>query len=103
MDSNYNLKVYEEVKDDLKFISSSRVRTKIIISLTEGTTKLKDLKEDLAVDSSTILHAMKKLEDKKLIYKKGDEYFISQTGMVIGLKLIDLIEMLYRVKTNHES
>lgn len=96
------LKLYEEVKDDLKFISSSAVRTKIIISLTEGTTKLKDLKKELAADSSTILHAMKKLEEKNLVYKKRDEYFISQTGIVIGLKLIDMIKMLFIFKNDED-
>jgi predicted transcriptional regulator len=101
-DSNYNLKLYEEVKEDLKFVSSSTVRTKIIICLTEGTTRLKDLKEDLGIDSSTILHAMKKLESKDLIYKKGDEYFISQTGIVVGLKLIDIIKMLFIFKEKED-
>ena len=96
------LKLYEEVKDDLKFISSSAVRTKIIISLTEGTTKLKDLKKELVADSSTILHAMKKLEEKNLVYKKRDEYFISQTGIVIGLKLIDMIKMLSIFKNDED-
>lgn len=102
IDSNYNLKLYEEVKEDLKFVSSSTVRTKIIISLTKGTTKLKDLKEDLGIDSSSILHAMKKLEDKDLIYKKDDEYLISQTGVVIGLKLIDIIKLLFIFKDNED-
>jgi len=100
LESDYNLKLYEEVKDDLKFVSSSTVRTKIIISLTEGTTRLKDLKEDLGIDSSTILHSMKKLENKDLIYKKGDEYLISQTGVVVGLKLIDIIKLLFMFKEN---
>ncbi|MDD1775343.1 MAG: DUF1724 domain-containing protein, partial [Methanobacterium sp.] len=88
--------------EDLKFVSSSTVRTKIIICLTEGTTRLKDLKEYLGIDSSTILHAMKKLESKDLIYKKGDEYFISQTGIVVGLKLIDIIKMLFIFKENED-
>lgn len=54
------------------------------------------------MDSSTILHAMKKLENRDLIYKKRDEYFISQTGMVMGLKLIDMIKMLFTFKENED-
>ncbi len=98
----YYLELYEQVKDDFKIVSSSGVRTKIIISLTEGTTKLKDLKEGLNIDSSTILHAMKKLKNRDLIYKKNDEYFISQTGKVVGLKLIDMIKMLFTFKENED-
>ena len=102
IDSTDNLKLYEEVKDNLKFIYSSTIRTKIIISLTEGTTKLEDLKKELDLDASTILHAMKKLENKNLIYKEGNEYFISQTGIVIGLKLIDIIKLLFIFKENQD-
>ena len=96
------MELYEQVKDDFKFVSSSSIRTKIIISLTDGTTRLKDLKEDLNIDSSTILHAMKKLENRDLIYKQNDEYFISQTGKVVGLKLIDMIKMLFTFKENED-
>lgn len=45
---------------------------------------------------------MKKLENKDLIYKKGDQYFISQTGLVIGLKLIDMIKTILTVKENQD-
>lgn len=102
IDTNYYLKLYDQVKDDFKFVYSSGIRVKIIISLTRGTSRLKDLKEDLNVDSSTILHAMKKLENRDLIYKKRDEYFISQTGKVVGLKLIDMIKMLFTFKENED-
>lgn len=102
MSSKDILKLYDEVKDNLKFISSSSVRTRIMISLTMGITKLKDLKEGMNVDSSTILHAMKTLEDQNLIIKTGDEYFISQTGKIIGLKLIDTIKMLFTVKRSEK-
>lgn len=54
------------------------------------------------IDTSTILHAMKKLEHRDLIYKQNDKYLISQTGKVIGLKLIDMIKMLFAFKENED-
>lgn len=100
MDSDHILKLYEEVKDDLKFISSSNVRAKIIISLNTGTTKLKDLKEELNRDASTILHAMRQLEDQNLIFKRDNEYVISQKGVIIGFKLTDMVKTLHTAKMN---
>ena len=98
MDSKNLLKIYDEVKDDLKFISSSRVRAKIIISLTGGTAGLKDLKEDLALDTTNILHAIKQLEKQDLIFKQKDNYFLTPTGIIMGLKLVDTIKTISTVQ-----
>ena len=42
------------------------------------------------------------MENRDLIYKQKDEYFISQTGKVVGLKLIDMIKMLFTFKENKD-
>jgi predicted transcriptional regulator len=100
MNSKNLIKLYDEVKDDLKFISSSRVRAKIIISLTSGTKELKDLKDDLSMDTSNILHAIKDLEKQDLIYKQEDIYNLSPTGIILGLKLVDIIKTISTVQKN---
>jgi len=100
MDSNEMLKLYDEVKDDLKFISSSGVRAKILINLTSGNTKLKDLKDDLDMESSTILHAMKRLEERDIIFKQDDNYFLSPAGTIFGLKLLDVMKTISTIKKN---
>ena len=94
------IKMYDEVKDDLKFISSSGVRLKIIISLTSGTKELKDLKEDLSIDTSNILHAIRDLEKKDIIFKQEDNYFLSSTGIILGFKLVDMIKTISTVQKN---
>ncbi|MBM4241593.1 MAG: DUF1724 domain-containing protein [Euryarchaeota archaeon] len=90
--------LYDEVKDDLKFLASSNVRQKIMLSLSEGSKNLRTLRSEIDLSSSTILHSMNRLENKNLIFKKGDLYFLSQTGKIIILKLIDLTQTLVSIK-----
>ena len=100
MSSKNLIKMYDEVKDDLKFISSSGVRAKIIISLTSGTKELNDLKEELTMDTSNILHAIRDLEKKDIIFKQKNNYILSPTGIIIGLKLVDIIKTISAVQKN---
>ncbi len=102
MNSKELLELYDDVKNDLKFLSSSSIRIKILISLSEEKLGLGELKEVLGLESSTILHGMRKLEDNKLIFKEGSKYCLSQTGKIIGLKLIETIKTLSVTKKNEK-
>lgn len=86
------LKLYEKVRDDLKFLTASDVRTKIIIVLNDGLKNLGDLKDETNLNSSTILHGMNQLEEKNLILKQSGGYSLSQTGKIVALNLISLIK-----------
>jgi len=90
--SNEILNLYEKVRDDLKFLTASDVRTKIIIVLNDGLKNLSDLKDETNLNSSTILHGMSQLEEKNLILKQSGGYSLSQTGKIVALNLIKLIE-----------
>lgn len=90
--SNEILKLYEKVRDDLKFLTASDVRTKIIIVLNSGLKNLSDLKDETNLNSSTILHGMSQLEEKNLTIKQSGGYSLSQTGKIVALNIINLIE-----------
>jgi len=92
---------FEEIKDDLKFIAASKVRVKILISLSQGPKKLSEIKKETLLSSSTILHGMNSLEQKKLVSKGMEGYFLTQLGKITALKFIKLIKNLYVLK-NHE-
>jgi len=91
--SNEILKLYEKVRNDLKFFTASDVRTKIIIVLNNGLKNLSGLKEETNLNSSTILHGMNQLEEKNLIFKQSGGYSLSQTGKVVALNIINLIKV----------
>lgn len=94
--------LYGEIKDDLKFITSSDIRVKIIISLNEGQKKLGDLKNEVHMRSSSILHSMSQLESRNLIIREFQSYSLSQTGEMVALNLIDLINSFSLMK-KHED
>ena len=93
---------YDGSADLLKFLTSSNVRTSILLSLNESSKNLTGLKQELNLESSTIIHSANKLEKRNLIFKNGENYSLSQTGKIFALKLISLIKTLNTVK-NHEK
>lgn len=91
MASENIFELYGEIKDDLKFITSSDIRAKIIISLKEGQKKLGDLKDDVHMRSSSILHSMSQLESRNLIIREFQSYSLSQTGEMAAISIIDMV------------
>ncbi|PAV05193.1 MULTISPECIES: helix-turn-helix transcriptional regulator [Methanobacterium] len=93
---------YDEAADLLKFLTSSNVRTGILLSLNESSKNLTGLKQDLNLESSTIIHGTSKLEKRDLIFKNGEKYSLSQIGKIFALKLINLIKTIDTIKS-HEK
>ncbi len=102
MSSEDIFELYGEIKDDLKFITSSDIRSKIIISLKEGQKKLGDLKDEVHMRSSSILHSMSQLESRDLIIREFQSYSLSQTGEMIAIILIDMINSFSLIKKHKE-
>ncbi len=102
------LNCYEEIKDDLKFQSTSSVRTKILISLSEGPKKTGELKELTGMRSSTILHGISELEKQDMVLRESDTFFLSEIGKIMALKSADMIKTSVSLKKfqrlwlNHE-
>lgn len=94
--------IYEEIGDNLKFIVSSDIKSKIIISLKEGQKKLSDLKDEVHMNSSTVLHSMSQLESRGLIIREFQGYSLSQTGEMVALNLVSVINSLYLAKKNKD-
>ncbi|MEN4096831.1 MAG: ArsR family transcriptional regulator [Methanobacteriaceae archaeon] len=92
--------LYEEVKESLKFLSISSVRIKIVLSLDEGSKKTSELRDELGLSSSTIIHSMNELEKRNLVFKEGENYLLSQTGKILTLKLIDVIKTIATVTSS---
>jgi len=102
MDSKGIYEQYNEASDLLKFLTSSNVRTSILLSLNESSKNLTDLKQALNLESSTVIHSTSKLEKRDLIFKNGENYSLSQTGKIFALKLVNLIKTIDTVKS-HEK
>ncbi len=98
MDILDTLNHYEDVKSDIKFVTTSSVRTNIILSLNEGDKDLNTLKNELNLESSAALHALKKLKGQNIIIKKENEYSLSSLGKLYAVKSENLFKSFYTIK-----
>lgn len=100
--------LYESTKIDMKFFASSDVRMKILMSLNDGPKNLAELRNDIHLSSSTILHGMSQLQGKNIIMRDSGNYSLSQLGKMTVNKLVDTMETINTIKTckdlflNHE-
>ncbi|MBI5681088.1 MAG: DUF1724 domain-containing protein [Methanobacterium sp.] len=97
MDTKNILDVYESVKNDIKFITASAVRTKIILSLNKSDKCLNDFKNEMNLQSSSILRALKALENEDMVFKLEGRYFLSEFGRIIALKLENFFKSVHAI------
>jgi len=102
MEIENNFESYDVIKDDLRFITTSDVKTKIILSLKEEQKKLSEIKKDIRIRSSTILHNMNQLEKKNFVIKDLQGYSLTQTGELLALNLMNIINSIYIAKKNKD-
>ncbi len=91
-------RIYEEVEEDLKFITTSGVRIKTMLSLMESPKTSSQLREEFGIGTSTIIHAARDLEKQGILIEKIDGYHLTNIGKIISMKLLDLIETLSVIK-----
>ena len=77
---------------DVKYILTSGMRTKLLLSLYEYPKNLEDLRNELIKPSATILHGLKELETINLVKKVHKHYNLTSNGYLLITNLIKLIE-----------
>ena len=100
MDNIYRM--FEEVEEELKFITTSGVRAKMMISLLKKPKTSTQLKDELEAGASTIIHAARDLEKEGFLIEKIDGYHLTGIGKILTIKLIDWIKLVSVVKENKD-
>ncbi len=95
-------KMYEEVDEELKFLTTSGVRIKMLASLLEKPKTSTQLKDEMGVGASTVIHAARDLEQDGLLIEKTDGYHLTGAGKIMALKIIDVITTLKTVANERE-
>ncbi|MDD3492745.1 MAG: winged helix-turn-helix domain-containing protein [Candidatus Thermoplasmatota archaeon] len=85
---------YDEVGDLLKFITSSSVRTKMMIGLMDGPQPSGAMREAIGVSASTVIHAARDLEKEQLLEEWDDGYHLTALGRIVAGKLSDTIDTM---------
>ncbi len=98
----YIYTIYEEIDEKLKFITTSGVRIKMMLSLLEETKNSTQLKDEIGVVASTVIHAARDLEKEKLLIEDAEGYKLTNIGKILALKLLDLIKLFSVVKRTEE-
>ncbi|MGB9938010.1 MAG: helix-turn-helix transcriptional regulator [Methanobacterium sp.] len=90
--------IYDDVKNDLKLLTSSSIRTKIILSLNQDSKYLSDLKKEIGIGHSTILKEINKLETNDVVIKSNKKYLLSPIGKINAVKLSNFFKSFCSVK-----
>ncbi|MDL2247013.1 DUF1724 domain-containing protein [Methanobrevibacter sp. OttesenSCG-928-K11] len=91
---------YKKEYQEIKYILTSSMRTKLIISIFEGSKNLENLRQELKKPSATILHGLKELENLNFVKKKNKFYSLSSNGYLLAVNMIKLIENWYSIDKN---
>ena len=95
-------KIFDEVEEELKFIASSGLRMKMMISLFEKPKTSTELKSEFKIGASTIIHTARDLEKEKILKEEIDGYHLTTVGKIITYKLIEMIKTLRALKKSQE-
>lgn len=90
----------EQQYKDMKYILTSTMRTKLIISIYEKSKNLEDLRNELNKPSATILHGLKELENLNYMKKLNKYYSLTSNGYLLAVNMIKLIENWYSIDNN---
>ena len=78
----------------LKSIAKSETRIKILMALNEGGKNLNQLRDEIGLTSSAILHSMRNMGIENLILKTKEGYFLTNIGKSQAILLNGLINSM---------
>lgn len=92
---------YDLAEMDLKSFTRSSVRTKVMLTLLNGSKTAAELEVLINTRSTTILHSIKSLMDADLVEKKLQEYKLTNIGKIQAIIIDDLIDTIVTINQQH--
>ena len=84
-----NLKKYETISDDVKYVGKSVLRLKILEALNEQPQDMKELAASTRLSYSSISSNLHGLELNDMVYRKSNKYYLSN---ILDAQMIHIIE-----------
>src|SRR5665647_3039998 len=85
--------ISEDIYERLRLAACSEQRRALILSLNEGEKSLSDLRDEMQLDSATIIHALRALERDSFVREDANRYyFLTVIGKTVARKVIDFYE-----------
>lgn len=89
---------YEDVEELIKTINTSKVKTRILISLTKKPMRLSDISDSVGCKQPNTHSELKTLREMRLVDNENKRYSLSVFGKIVKDKLIDHINHLHNFK-----
>ena len=104
---NEYLDSYNAISQDVKFISNSIIRLKVLKALYEKPSNMKELSVDTKLGYSSISGILHGLELKKLVYRKANKYYLVnllklQIKNILEFSItVNLLEKFFNIVEGH--
>ena len=95
VDENNNyLKDYESISKEVKYITNSISRLKILAALYECPKNMKELTESTGLSYSSVSSTMHNLELKDFVYRESSKYYLSNSMKIEIENILELNEIM---------
>lgn len=91
---NQHLEIYEEIKNDMKFLSNSPIRVKILENLLKGIKSMKDLHIETGLTYSSISTNLHKLQERGYVKSKNKKFLINNLARLKIMYLRDFLSSM---------
>ncbi|MBR4448144.1 winged helix-turn-helix domain-containing protein [Methanobrevibacter sp.] len=104
---NEYLNSYNTISDDVKFVSNSLIRLKVLKALYEKPSNMKELSINTKLGYSSISGVLHGLELKKMVYRKSNKYFLVnllklQVKNILEFSVtVNLLEEIFNIIEDH--
>ncbi|HPT37637.1 MAG TPA: winged helix-turn-helix domain-containing protein [Methanothrix sp.] len=93
---------YDLAEPDLKSFARSTIRTKVMLTLLEGSKTIGELERRMNTRSTTILHSIKSLMESRLVEKKQLGYSLTNIGKIQAILLDELVDTIVTINENQD-
>ncbi len=105
---NEYLNDYNTISEDVKFVSNSLIRLKVLKALYEKPSNMKELSVDTKLGYSSISGVLHGLELKKMVYRKSNKYYLVnllklQVKNILEFSVTaNLLDRIFNIVEGHE-
>lgn len=104
---NKYLENYNEISEDVKFVSNSIIRLKVLNALYEKPSNMKELARDTKLGYSSISGVLHGLELKDMVFRKANKYYLAnllklQVKNILEFSVtVNLLDEIFNIIEDH--
>jgi len=97
-----NLAIYHKIQDEMESLFRSRLQIQILLSISDGTKTLADLRKVTGSSSQALLPLIRKMEKGGLIGETKNDYALTPLGTLVSKRVDDFVLFLSMIKNHGE-